>query len=202
MYGSRVTDEVSFYGNRGEQKGAVRAVRIRPPDPQRWRSAVSFLTKHAGILWGLERMRIEEPVREVVLDLSELVLKREVVLDARRNNVDLDRGELLPRHRMGDLRRMAFLVGTDVGQIARYVRLPEDFGAPIDTAAVAIVSRAYGDMHRRRAHKLFLDLPRIEEAGQLPPKLRPVHARARRDAELAKRWTALSRALLGQEGQA
>ena len=83
-------------------------------------------------------MRVEEPIRELVLDLGDGFLQREVVLDARLHRVDLDRGEILPRWSMGDLRRLSFLARTDLELLARYVRLPSEYEAPIDTAAVVL----------------------------------------------------------------
>ena len=167
---ARVTDAVVFETRRGENKRAMRVVRARRPDRLRWRSAVSVVSAGTGKLRGMDRVRIEEPVREMVLDLDDSVLQREVVLDARRYDVDLDRGEVLPFHSMGDLRRFAFLVGADVGTIMRYVDLPEDFGAPVDTAGCVLVARAMANHHRRRAQRL----PRA--AGARTPR----HARSPR----------------------
>ncbi len=197
MFGSRITDAVAYWARRGEPRGAVRVVRSRRPDKFRWRWAVATLSQAAGKMHGIERMRIEEPVREVVVDLDDRDLQQEVVLDARRHRVDFDRGELLPQHRMGDLRRMAYVVGADIRLVQRHVRLPDDFDEPIDTAGVALVSRAYGNHFRRRAEKLWLMLPQ----GQKPlldAKQRAVLERARKEFDFARRWTALSRALLGQ----
>ena len=86
--GARVTDAVDYHARRGEMRGAVRVVRTRVPERFRWRAAVAEVTGVAGSLRGLERMRVEEPVREIVLDLSDDSLQREVVLDARRRGVD------------------------------------------------------------------------------------------------------------------
>lgn len=197
MNGARITDAVSFYQRKGEGKDAVRLVRQRDPDKFRWRSAVSKLTSSAGRMRGSDRMKIEEPIREVVLDLSDDGLQREVVLDARRFNVDLDRGEILPAHTMGDVRRYAFLVGADVRVVERYVELPEDFAAPVDVAACALVGRAMANHHRRRAQKIWLELPDPED----PEPRRHHHDlmadRAARDAELARRWAAFAKTLLG-----
>ena len=72
MYpGARITDVVSYHAQRGEMRGAVRIVRERPAERFRWRKAVAGVNKIAGALRGMERMRVEEPVREVVLDLSD-----------------------------------------------------------------------------------------------------------------------------------
>ncbi len=196
MFGSRITDAVAYWARRGEPRGAVRIVRSRRPDKFRWRWAVATLSQAAGKMAGVERMRIEEPVREVVVDLDDRELQREVVLDARRHRVDFDRGELLPSHRMGDLRRMAYVVGADIRLVQRHVRLPDDFDAPIDTAGVALVSRAYGTHFRRRAEKLWLMLPEGEPVRE--PRQRALLERARKEFDFARRWTALSRALLGQ----
>ena len=196
MFGARITDAVAYWARRGEPRGAVRAVRSRRPDKFRWRWAVATLSQAAGKMHGLDRLRIEEPVREVVVDLDDRELQREVVLDARRHRVDFDRGELLPRHRMGDLRRMAYVVGADIRLVQRHVRLPDDFDAPIDTAGVALVSRAYGEHFRKRAEKLWLALP--EGTRIVDARHRAILERARKEFDFARRWTALSRALLGQ----
>ncbi|MEM9071985.1 MAG: hypothetical protein AAGE52_25995 [Myxococcota bacterium] len=196
MIGARITDAVKFYAQRGENRGAVRIVRQREPDKFRWRKAVSGLSSRAGKLRGRDRMRIEEPVREVVVDLDDAVLRREVVLDARRWNVDLDRGEVLPFHRMGDLRRYAFLVGADMRVIERYVDLPIDFDAPVDTAACTLVSRAMANHYRRRAQRIWLELPDPDSRDAALPQHRFLADRASREAELARRWGALGQRLV------
>lgn len=198
MDGARVTDVIDHYQRKGERRAAVRTVRHRSPDGLRWRSAVGKLTATAGRLRGMDRMKIEEPVREVVVDLDDRLLRREVVIDARRHNVDFDRGEILPFHRMGDLRTYAHLTHTDIRLIERYVTLPEDFDAPVDGAAVIIVARALANQHRRRAQRLWLEIP--DEDG--PERLRLHHKymaeRAKRDAEIARRWSALATTIVGK----
>ena len=196
MPGTRVTDAVDFYRQRGEDKTAVRVIRGRRPDKLRWRSAMGRLNHTIGQRRGKSRFMMEEPVREMVLDLGDKTLKREVVIDARRFNVDLDRGELLPFHRMGDLRRYAFLVGADMKVIERYVRVPDDFGAPIDTAGTVIVARAMANQHRRRAQRLWLELPNTDGAPQKMKHLQMMEQRAKRDAQAAQRWAALGERLL------
>lgn len=197
MYaGARVTDAVDFYHRRGEVRGAVRVVRIRRPERLRWRSAVGHLTGVAGRLRGLERMRIEEPIREMVVELPDPDLRREVVLDARRGGVDLDRGEILPVRTMGDVRRFAYLTGTDIDRVTRYVKLPSDFDAPVDAAGVVLVGRAWADTHRRNAQKLWLRLPDPDGPEQWRMHHRIMAERARREAQLSERWAAFARAIV------
>lgn len=197
MYsGARVTDAVDFYQRRGEPTGGVRIVRARSPERFRWRSAVGKLTTQAGRLRGKPRMRLEEPVREMVIDLPDLELRREVVLDARKGGVDLDRGEVLPMRTMGDVRRFAFLAGADMDRVQRYVRLPTDFGAPVDLAGVVLVGRAYSGLHRRRAQQLWLRLPDADGPEEFRLHHRIMAERARREAQLAERWNAFARALV------
>jgi hypothetical protein len=202
MSRARVTDAVNFYSERGDKRFAVREIRSRRPDKFRWRSAVGRLTKEAGHMRGLERLRVEEPVREVVVDLPDPLLRREVVIDARRHNVDFDRGEVLPFHRMGDLRTYAHLVHADIGLIQRYVALPDDFDAPIDTAGVVLVARAMANQHRRRAQRIWLELPDPDDPLAEPMlHHRFLGERAQRDAEQAKRWSALTNTLLGDRSK-
>src|SRR4051812_9048594 len=96
MSGARVTDEVIYWRMRGELRRAVRVVRVRKPERLRWRAALATVTEAAAPLRGFDRMVVEEPVREIVLDLDDRILRREAVLDARQHGVDLDRGEVLP----------------------------------------------------------------------------------------------------------
>jgi hypothetical protein len=158
------------------------------------------VTAAAAPLLGRDRLRVEEPVREVVLDLPDRVLRREIVLDARRVGVDFDRGEVLPSHTYGDLRRMAFLAGTNLDVMARYVKLPDDFFAPIDVAGAAVVARSLAEHHRVRAHRLMLQLP---DPDAREPRARHqlfMAERADEEMNLSQRWQALSRALV--EGSA
>lgn len=192
----RVTDAVTYFRQRGELRGSVQIVRTRSPDRLRWRSAVSFVTAAAAPLLGRERLRVEEPVREVILDLPDATLRREVVLDARKVGLDLDRGEVLPHHTVGDLGRLTFVTGTDVSQLRRYVRLPDDFFAPIDTAGAAVVARALSEFHRVRAHRLLLQLP--DPDAREPRQRHQVFMaeRAETESEASGRWAALAKSLV------
>lgn len=198
MYdGSRVTDAVEYWRRRGELKGALTIVRGRKPERFRWRRAVGAVSQSVGGLGaGRDRMRVEEPIRELVLDLSDDVLRREVVIDARRWGVDLDRGEVLPRRTLAELQRVAFLAGTDLSRVARHVRLPGDREAPVDTAAVIVVGRALGEQYKVRSQRLLLQVP--DEDG--PEALRLHHRimveRAAQDRADSQRWFAFARAVL------
>lgn len=195
MTSSRVTDEVNFWRDRGQLRRAIRAVRTRKPERLRWRSALSALTSSAGSLRGLHRSMIEEPVREIVLDLDDRVLQRETVLDARRFGVDLDRGEVLPLCTRWDLKRTAFLTGVDHELLGRYVRLPSDFSEPLDTAGVVLASRALAGAHKRRADTLSMN---VNRGGPVPLARYQelVLRRSAHEREQARRWAALSKSLL------
>ncbi len=195
--GARVTDVVSYHARRGELRGAIRVVRQRPAERFRWRTAVAGVSQVAGGLRGLERMRVEEPVRELVLDLSDPSLRREVVLDARRVGVDLDRGEVLPRHTLAELSRLSLAHQVELGHLARYAKLPRDPSAPIDTAACVVVGRALADHHRKKAHRLWLSVPDPDGPEALMQHHRFILDRAERDRAEAERWTELTKALLG-----
>lgn len=197
MYdGSRVTDAVEYWRRRGELKGALSIVRGRKPERFRWRRAVGAVSQSVGVLAGRDRMRIEEPIREVVLDLADGILQREVVIDARRWGVDLDRGEVLPRRTLADLQRVAFLSGTDLARVERHVRLPGDRAAPVDTAAVIVVGRALGEQYKVRAQRLLLQVP--DEDGPEPLRMhhRMMVERAAQDRADSQRWFAFARAVL------
>lgn len=193
--GGRITDAVNYYQRHGEVRGAVRAVRNRAPERLRWRSAVGALTQAAGVLRGIDRMRVEEPIREVVLDMDDAGLKTEVVLDARRNGVDLDRGEVLPARTMGDVRRFAFLTQVDLRMVHRYLKLPLDFHRRVDVAGVVIVGRAMAHHHKTRAHKMWLDLPDPDGPTVWTPEHRSTNQRAEWDMTLAQRWGAFAKAV-------
>ena len=197
MYdGSRITDAVEYWRRRGELKGAVGIVRGRKPERFRWRRAIGAVSQSAGVLAGRDRMRVEEPIREVVLDLDDDVLRREIVIDARRWNVDLDRGEVLPRRTMADVQRIAFLSGTDLTRVARHVRLPGDREASVDAAAVIVVGRALGEHYKTRAQRLLLQVP--DEDGPEPLRMhhRIMVERAAQDRGDSLKWFAFARAVL------
>ncbi|HKU37271.1 MAG TPA: hypothetical protein VJR89_03970 [Polyangiales bacterium] len=193
--GARVTDEIDFYKRRGQLQSAVRVIRARTPERLRWRAAVAQVTQIAGGLRGRERMRIEEPVREIVLDLDDRILRRESVLDARKSGVDLDRGEVLAPHTRWDLRRTAFLVGVNHEELSRYIRMPAEYSRPIDTAAVVLVSRALGQAHKQRADRLVARLPNPIEVP-LARHEQYMLERADRDRDLARRWIALAKVMI------
>ncbi len=197
--GSRVTDVVTYHAGSGELRGAVRAVRQRPPERFRWRTAVAGVNRFVGLLRGRDRMRVEEPVREIVLDLTDASLQREVVLDARRVGVDLDRGELLPSFTLGELRLISLSHGVDISHLARYATLPRDVREPIDTAACVIVGRALAEHHRRKAHRLWLSVP--DPDGPEPRMLHHgyILERAAQDRVLSERWACVARELTGTD---
>jgi hypothetical protein len=194
MSGARVTDEVIFWRMRGELRRAVRAVRVRKPERLRWRAALATVTEAAAPLRGFDRMVVEEPVREIVLDLDDRILRREAVLDARQHGVDLDRGEVLPVRSRWDLKRTAFLTGIDHEVLARYLKLPADYGRPVDTAGIVVISRAISRAHKQRAERL------AQRVGNVQDNLaRHEHIMLERvdyERDLARRWAALSKALV------
>ena len=196
MYtGMRVTDAVTYYRHHGEMRGSIHVVKMRRPDKLRWRSAVHSVTHAAAALGGRDRMRVEEPVREIILDLNDKELRRDVVLDARKSGLDLDRGEILPRHSFGDLNRMVYLSGTSLDIVRRYVRLPDDFFAPVDTAGITVVSRALADHFRKRSHKITQALAATAGAIQRV-QYNFMQEKAEHDADLGRRWGALAKALV------
>lgn len=197
MYeGVRVTDAAAFHVRRGELKGAVRTVRRRAPEGYRWRKAVANVSGVTGQLRGYDRMRVEEPIRELILDLRDEGLQREVVLDARRVGVDLDRGEILPGQTFGDLWRLAFENDVEISRIGRYTKLPTNFATPVDTAACALIGRHLATHHRKRAHRLWLAVPDPDGPEQLRDHHRFMLDRAERDRSESERWATLARALL------
>ena len=191
----RVTDEVEHYKQRGEYRGVVRVIRKRPPERLRWRTALSTATQIVGGLKGRERMQIEEPIRELLLDLQDKILRRESALDARRFGVDLDRGEIFTKHTLWDLKRTAFVTRVDLEQIARYIKFPADFAEPVDTAATVLVGRALAELHRKRAQKLYL---RVQEGkgSSLMMHEQLMLERADYDTEIARRWSAFSKTMV------
>jgi hypothetical protein len=198
MLGSRVTDAVEFFRQREEYRHALKLVRHRTPDPRRWRHAVGRMSFAVASLAGRVRNHVEEPLREVVMDLDDGALRREVVLDARRLHVDLDRGEVLAPKTFGDLRRAAFLTNVDIDLIRPHVPLVDDFFAPIDVAGVVVVGRSMAEAYQRRSHRLMLELPTFEQLGSLTPRQRGSAEQANRDSTAAARWGAFSRSLLDE----
>lgn len=193
--GARITDAVTHLASRGNLRSAVRLVRTREPERLRWRAAVSTLTREAGHMRGGDRMRVEEPIRELVLNMGDIFLQREVVLDARLHRVDLDRGEILPRWTLGDLHRLAFLARTDLSLLERYVALPGSYDELIDTAAVVLAGRAFSNVFKQRAHRLWLSVPDQDMPGTQVEQHRFVLARADQEVEQSRRWGALAKTL-------
>lgn len=196
VQGSRVTDAAAFHVHRAEVQSAVRVVRARAPERFRWRKAVAGVNRVAGKLRGMDRMRIEEPVREMVLDLNDDDLQREVILDARKVGVDLDRGEVLPFTTLADLRRLSFLAGVDVGRFGRYTKLPVDFADRVDVSACVVIGRTLAEYHRRRAHRLWLRVPDPDGPVRVMKHHRLMLKNAETNRADAARWAAVAKALL------
>lgn len=197
MYdGSRVTDAVDYWRRREELKRAVHIVRARQPERFRWRKAVATVSESTGPLRGITRARIEEPVREIVLDLDDDVLKREIIIDARRVGVDFDRGEVLPRKTLAEIRTAARSAGIDVTRITRHLRLPDDGLAMVDLAGVIVVGRALGDHFRTKAQRLLLSVPDPDGPEQLRLHHRIIMERADSDRAESQRWYAFARSVL------
>lgn len=197
MYdGSRVTDAVDYWKRREELKRAVHIVRARQPERFRWRKAVATVSESTGPLRGITRARIEEPVREIVLDLGDDVLKREVIIDARRVGVDLDRGEVLPRKTLAEIRAAARASGTDLTRLMRHLRLPDDGLAMVDLAGIVVVGRALGDHFRTKAQRLLLSVPDPDGPEQLRLHHRIIMERADAERVESQRWYAFARSVL------
>ncbi len=197
MYdGSRVTDAVDYWKRREELKRAVHIVRARQPERFRWRKAVAAVSASTGPLRGIMRARIEEPVREIVLDLGDDVLKREVIIDARRVGVDVDRGEVLPRKTLAEIRSAARNNGVDLTRITRHLRLPDDGLAMVDLAGIIVVGRALGDHYRTKAQRLLLSVPDPDGPEQLRMHHRIIIDRADTDRAESQRWYAFARTIL------
>ena len=169
-------------------------MRAREPGRLRWRSALAAVSAEAGTLRGRIRARVEEPVRELVLDLDDRILRREAVLDARKVGVDLDRGEVLPMRTRWELKRTAYLTGVDHELLGRYLSLPADFEHPVDTAGVVVVSRALASAHKGRAQRLVQRVG-ASQGDDLARHERMMLDRARYESDLARRWGALSTTL-------
>lgn len=198
MYdGSRITDAVDYWRRREDLKPAVRVVQNRAPERFRWRKAMANISSAVGPMRGKDRMRLEEPVRELVIDLEDGALQREVVLDARKVGVDLDRGEVLIQRTLSEVRRFAEHAGTDLSRVARHVRLPSDLGAAVDTAAVVVVGRALGDYYRTKAQRLLLSVPDPDGPEVLRLHQRIVLERADLDRAESQKWLEFARLTLG-----
>lgn len=197
MYdGSRVTDAVDYWRRREELKRAVSIVRARQPERFRWRRAVAAVSESASPLRGITRARIEEPVREIVLDLGDDVLKREVIIDARRVGVDFDRGEVLPRKTLAEIWMAARTYGADISRVGRHLKLPTDGLAMVDLAGVIVVGRALGDHFRSRAQRLLLSVPDADGPEPLRLHHQIMMDRADTDRAESQRWYAFARSVL------
>lgn len=196
MSGTRITDAVEFFRQREEHREAVRLVRGRAPDARRWKQAVAKMSGTVATLRGRERVMIDEPLRERVLDLDDRGLRAEVVLDARRARVDWDRGEVLAPKSVGDLRRTAFLTGLDLGMVASHVAVSDDFFAPIDVAGCVVVGRSYAEAFHRRAQRLALEIPLVDDPSELSVREQGIAAQVARDDRDCARWRAFAKALL------
>ena len=194
--GARITDAVLYHGRGGRVRHAVDAVRYRAPDAFRWRRAVNTLNQHAGRLRGRDRGRVVEPVREVVLDIKSENLRKEVAIDARRHRVMLDRGDILPSHTAGDLRRYAHIVGAEVEWLEKHIPIGDDFSRPIDTAGAIVVSRSYSTFFRQRAERCWLQVPDPDLKVPLTTMQKSVTAAGEYCDAQAKRWRALADRLL------
>jgi hypothetical protein len=87
------------------------------------------------------------------------------------------------------------LARADLELLRRYVMLPSDFDAPIDTAAVVLAGRAFANMFRQRAERLWLSVPDQDGPQPLMLHQRFMLERADQDAERAKGWAALAKTL-------
>ena len=193
--GARITDEVDGFRQLGDHRGAVRVLRTRRPERLRWRAAVASMTTVAAAQRGIVRARIEEPIREIVLDMDDRILRRETVLDARRVGVDLDRGEILPLHTRWDLKRASFLVGVDHALLGRYMTLPVEYERPVDTAGCVVLCRSFSRALFVRSDRFIAQL-KGKSPASFQEHERLLYSRAQFEREQARRWMALSKTLV------
>ncbi len=196
MYdGSRVTDAVEYWKHRENLKKAVSIVRGRVPERFRWRRAIGGVSESIGRLRGRDRLLVEEPVREIVLDLDDATLRREVVIDARRAGVDFDRGEVLARCTLRDLERYVAETGTDLSRLGKHVRLPVALDQNVDTAGAIVIARALADHFRSRAQHLLLQVPDPDGPDKMMLHHKIMLDRADRDRAESQRWLGLAKKL-------
>lgn len=189
----RVTDEVEARSKDGDLPGAVEIVRRRRPDARRWRTAVTVVAKRSvEVVRGLERHCAEEALREIVLGVHDPGLRCETVLDVRLQGMDLDRGEVLPRWRIGELRRLAYLLDLELDAVAAHVPLPEGFSRGIDTPGVVLTGRHLAGLHQHNAVRQRRRLPDQVEGKRLDAQQTRLLETAQWAAERARRWSTLA----------
>jgi hypothetical protein len=197
MYtGSRITDAVDYFQRHERLPGAVSIIRTRTPERFRWRRAVRNVTRVATHLRGLDRMRIEEPIREVVLDLPQPHLRGHVVLDACQVGMDLDRGEIFGIRSEGEIRRLAFLTGVDWSLIQQRLSFHQQWDAAVQAVRVGLLGRHMARAHHARARDFSRQVPDqpMEEDDWFLASYAQQQAQHHEDQ--ARRWEALVHSLM------
>jgi hypothetical protein len=72
---------------------------------------------------------------------------------------------------------------------------PSGAGAPIDTAAVVLAGRAFSNVFRQRAQRIWLSVPDPDGPGPKQDHHRFMLARADQEVESGRKWGALSKTL-------
>lgn len=189
----RVTDEVVARSEQGDLPGAVEVVRRRRPDARRWRMAVGVVARRSiEVAHGFERHCAEEALREIVINVGDRALRRETVLDVRLQGLDIDRGDVLPRWRIGELRRLAYLLDLELDAVAAHVPLPDGFSQGIDTPGVVLTGRHLAGLHRHNAERQLRRLPDAVKTARMSSHQAKILSTAQWASERARRWNTLA----------
>lgn len=190
---ARVLDEVVARSEQGDLPGAVDVVRRRRPDARRWRAAVTVVARRSlEVSYGFERRCAEEALREIVGRVDDRALRCETVLDVRMQGIDIDRGDVLPRWRIGELRRLAYLLDLELDAVAAHVPLPDGFSNAIDTPCVVLTGRHLAGLHRHNADRQLRRLPDSVEVARMSSHQAKLLQTAQWASERARRWNTLA----------
>jgi hypothetical protein len=202
---TRVSDEAAILCRRRDFPRAVNVLQRRAAERRRWRHAFRLVTVLGDrALDGSRRVWMEGALRDVVAQVRDLRLQRELVVEARAAQVRFDLGAPLPAWTARTLWHLADTLEIPMQYITRVTALPPTLQAPVDTAQVVVDFRRTAEAHRALAAQLGATLPPwalFQEAkGALDPALQQRLNTVRVQHEASRRWRDFAGRLLGPCG--
>ncbi|MBI5513251.1 MAG: hypothetical protein HY909_05745 [Deltaproteobacteria bacterium] len=199
---TRVSDEAAILCRRKDFPRAVNVLQRRRSERRRWRHAFRLVTVLGDrALDGARRSWMEGALREVVAQVADTQLQRELVVEARAAQVRFDLGAVLPGWTGRSLWRLADSLEIPMQYVALVTSLPAALTVPLDTAQVVLDFRRTAEAHRVVAAQLGATLPpwaQFQEAkGALDPALKQRLNTVRAQHEASRRWRAFAGRLLG-----
>jgi hypothetical protein len=199
---TRVSEDTAILCRRQDFPRAMNVLQRRPPDHRRWRVGLRNVATSAGrVLQGSRRWWLGGAIRELVSEVPNPWLQRELAVDLFATGTGFEPPDLLPHWTARDVWGLADGVGLPMEYVAQVTALPGYIDARVETARLVLDFRRTALAHHEHARRLAAATTKdLTEVRGYAPWAARVEIDAQRDA--AERWRALAMHLLTHDPEA